>query len=61
MPICESCLDSVSEEFGSNDIVAITMLIQSMGEDLPDHLCDKVESNGNIECGCPGHRAMSFV
>ena len=61
MPICESCLESVSEEFGSDDIVAITMLIQAMGEDLPDHTCDKVESNGEIDCGCPGHRSMSLV
>ena len=59
--ICDTCLESVAEEFGSDDMLSVTLLIQSMGEDLPDHLCDRVETQGEIDCGCPGHRASSPV
>ena len=55
MAICETCLESVAEEFGSDDMLSITLLIDAMGADLPDHLCDRVESNGEVECSCPGH------
>ena len=55
MAICDTCLESVAEEFGSEDMLAVQLLIQEMGADLPDHLCDRVESNGELECSCPGH------
>jgi hypothetical protein len=61
MPICDTCLESVAEEFGSDDMLSVHLLIQEMGADLPDHLCDRVESNGEIDCSCPGHRDMSLV
>jgi hypothetical protein len=61
MPICETCLDSVAEEYGSDDMTALYLLIQEMGADLADHRCDRVETNGEIECSCPGHRELSLV
>ena len=61
MAICDTCLESVAEEFDSDDMLSVTVLIQTMGEDLPDHLCDRVETNGEIDCSCPGHRSMSMV
>jgi uncharacterized Zn finger protein len=61
MAICDTCLESVAEEFGSEDMLAVQLLIQEMGADLPDHLCDRVETDGEIDCSCPGHRDMSLV
>ena len=61
MAICDTCLENVAEEFDSNDMLAVQLLIQEMGADLPDHLCDRVETNGEIDCSCPGHRNMSLV
>ena len=61
MAICDTCLESVAEEFASNDMLSVQLLIQEMGADLPDHLCDRVETNGELECSCPGHRDMSLV
>lgn len=58
---CDSCLESVSEEFGSDDMVSVSTLISIMGADLPDHLCDRVETSGEIDCSCPGHRDYSLV
>ena len=61
MAICDTCLENVAEEFGSNDMLSVQLLIQEMGADLRDHLCDRVETNGEIDCSCPGHRDMSLV
>ena len=61
MAICDTCLESVAEEFDSNDMLSVQLLIQEMRADLPDHLCDRVETNGELECSCPGHRDMSLV
>jgi hypothetical protein len=61
MAICDTCLESVAEEFGSDDMLAVHLLIQEMGADLPDHQCDRVETDGEIDCSCPGHRDMSLV
>ena len=61
MAICDTCLESVAEEFDSDDMLSVQLLIQEMGADLPDHLCDRVESDGEMDCSCPGHRDMSLV
>ena len=61
MAICDTFLESVAEEFDSDDMLSVQLLIQEMGADLPDHLCDRVESDGEIDCSCPGHRDMSLV
>jgi hypothetical protein len=61
MAICDTCLESVAEDFGSDDMLAVHLLIQEMGADLPDHQCDRVETDGEIDCSCPGHRDMSLV
>ena len=61
MAICDTCLESVAEEFDSDDMLSVQLLIQERGADLPDHLCDRVECDGEIVCSCPGHRDMSLV
>ena len=53
--ICESCLDNVYEDYPEADKATATQLILMIGEELPDHLCDKEESDGDILCKCPAH------
>ena len=55
MTYCDSCLDSVSEEFGTDDMVSLGALLSIMGEDVPDHECDRINSGGELECACTGH------
>jgi hypothetical protein len=30
-------------------------IIQIMGADIPDHMCDRFEEPDEIECDCGGH------
>ena len=49
---CDSCIDAAgeSEAFGID-----SSLILSMSELLPDHLCDSIETSGEIKCACNSH------
>lgn len=48
---CESCLEAVIEEGAGDDIAE--ECLELMGEDIADHLCDEVETEGEVVCGCP--------
>ena len=48
---CDSCIDAGESEAFDID----SSLILSMSELLPDHLCDAIETGGEIECDCNSH------
>jgi hypothetical protein len=53
MPVCESCLEVVAENYpGGDDVESATDFCITMGKDIEDHLCDKRESEGEVECDC---------
>jgi hypothetical protein len=55
--ICESCLEAADEEV-SPDISSVremTQFLVDMGADIADHLCDQIESDGDIQCVCACH------
>ena len=51
--VCESCLE-VAEEEGAEEEEA-SMLMRTMGADVADHLCDQIESDGDVQCACACH------
>ena len=49
--LCDSCLDSATEDGAPEDIAPELMLI--MGLDMPDHICDQRETpDEDIHCAC---------
>tara|TARA_R110000824_G_scaffold41169_1_gene122717 strand:+ start:216 stop:377 length:162 start_codon:yes stop_codon:yes gene_type:complete len=47
---CDSCIDAAEEEaFGING----SLILSSMSELLPDHLC--MAEDGETECDCSSH------
>ena len=49
---CDSCIDAgESEAFGIDG----SLILSTMSELLPDHLCDAIETDGEIECDCNSH------
>ncbi len=51
---CESCLEAVMDEGADEDIAA--ECLDLMGEDIADHLCDEIETDGEVVCRCPCKR-----
>jgi len=54
---CDSCMDVGSEEAGNwglneDDIAEV---LSELGGDIADHLCDEIETDGEIRCGCGCH------
>ena len=50
MAVCESCVEVLEEE-GCPEGEEVRMAMD-MGDMIADHLCDQVESNGDILCDC---------
>ena len=51
--VCESCL-MIAEEEGVPEGEE-SMIMREMGGEVADHLCDQIESNGDIQCACACH------
>lgn len=51
---CESCLEAAEEEGAAG---FEEEALELMGEDIADHLCDEIETDGEIVCSCPCGRA----
>ena len=53
--ICELCQDA-AEPYGdlANELCAeeVALILQDFGNKIADHLCDEIESDGEIECAC---------
>ena len=53
MPVCDSCLEVVEQNYpGGDDIETAVEFCIVMGKDIEDHLCDKRETDGEVECNC---------
>lgn len=62
MAMCESCLGTVYENYpGEPDEKMATTFLMSMGMDIEDHNCDRVETNGDTKCDCPAHGSSSAI
>lgn len=48
--VCDLCLSAAEEEGAEEDIAAEVMV--TLGADVADHLCEEVESDGEIRCAC---------
>lgn len=59
MKLCDSCLQAGEDEaqgFGlDNDQIVETVLLE-LGADIADHICDEVETDGEIKCSCACRR-----
>ena len=51
--VCETCIEALEEE-GVPEGAEASMAID-MGADIADHLCDQIESDGDIQCACACH------
>lgn len=49
--VCDSCLDCAYDE-GAHNGELQAALCRTVGEILPDHLCDEIETDGEIRCAC---------
>ena len=47
--VCDSCYMAGQEEGAGDDGDDI---MSQIGWMMPDHLCDQVETDGEIQCGC---------
>lgn len=58
MTVCDSCVMALEDEtFGELERVATTeedveLLLTSLGGDIADHICDAIETKGEIDCRC---------
>jgi hypothetical protein len=48
--VCDDCLDAADDDGVEDDIQDEVM--RAMGAEWADHLCDQVESGGEVRCGC---------
>ena len=56
--ICESCIDAGYEDGMPTDAIAdgeVSTMLRQMGDMISDHLCDMVETEGDIQCRCACH------
>lgn len=52
--MCDSCVDAARED-GAEGIEEEALAI--MGDEIGDHDCDEIETDGEIRCACPCNRA----
>jgi hypothetical protein len=53
MAVCESCIMAAEDEGVPEGEEESTM--RNMGYMVGDHLCDQIESDGDIQCRCSCH------
>lgn len=49
--ICDSCRQAFYDEGADAGMLELGLL--DMGADIPDHICDSTETDGEVECCCP--------
>jgi hypothetical protein len=55
--VCDLCVEAIEEDsagFGLSRREIVQIAIEH-GYMLPDHRCDRIESNGEIPCECTAH------
>ena len=54
--VCDSCLDAAYDEAGSlfddEDGTPAEEICLTLGADIADHLCDEIETQGEVRCDC---------
>ncbi len=60
---CDSCLDAAYDDSvgilgDAADGPTLSLLLFEFGEDIPDHICERIETSGEIACDCPAHALM---
>ena len=51
--VCETCIEALEEEGCPEGEEA--RMAMDMGADIADHLCDQIESGGEVRCRCACH------
>ena len=68
--VCESCLQAADRDIEYNGDEGypdrssdrdMSVFMLEMGEVVADHLCDQLESGGDIQCACACHPAKLFA
>ena len=54
--VCDSCLDAAYDDGVEGDMQDTVM--RELGGDMADHLCDEIETEGGIICGCGCRRRL---
>lgn len=49
--VCDYCVNE-AYDLGVEDYEGQANLMRSIGLEMPDHLCDYTETQGEIDCGC---------
>lgn len=52
--VCDRCLQSAAEESGGQP-ADCTLACTASGDDLADHVCEEIESEGVTKCACACH------
>ena len=53
MSVCDTCIMAAEEEGVPAE--EASMVMRELGSELADHLCDQIESDGDIQCVCSCH------
>jgi len=55
--VCESCIAVADEEMAPDisSLRGMSNLMIQWGADIDDHICDQLESGGDIQCRCACH------
>lgn len=54
-PVCDSCSMAFADEGADEEMLEVTAVLE-LGADIPDHCCDRTETDGEVECDCPCSR-----
>ena len=52
MTVCDSCVMALEDETFGELEEDVELLLTSLGGDIADHICDAIESEGEIDCRC---------
>ena len=54
MPYCDECMTEAYDEVGENPEDQ-KQFLDACSYMMADHLCDRIETNGEIKCACEAH------
>ena len=52
--VCDSCTMAAEDDGVARGLISDAVMI-ALGADMADHLCDEIESGGDIRCSCACH------
>ena len=51
-PVCDYCANEAYDMGFAGEYAAVVNLMRELGAEMPDHLCDEIEEDGEARCGC---------